>query len=277
MESHEIDRIAAAIDQATEQPARFPSKRLGPSKLGHDCPAYLWHYWHWTAKLSVGGDKARVIESSAADEARIINWFRAAGWEVRDRDKSGEQITVRRMNGHIVSKVDGIIRHPEFFNGEWLLLEIKAKSRKRFTPLLNVKSFQEKEPQEYAQVVYYLEALQLARALHVSYCRDDGRLFMQIIEADPEFVQDRERLAESAIKSAVPLARISNNPTYFKCKNCEFVQPCHYAAAPPRSCRSCAHCAPSYDEAGKMICHRWQSIIPDEFLEVGCDDYLRLI
>lgn len=271
------DRVVADLDHVTTSKEHFPSRRLGPSKLGHECPAYVWHYWHWTAKISVKGARFRVIESAVDDERRLLDWLKIAGWNIKHRDERGEQLKVRKHNGHVVAKVDGIGAHTAYFGGKDVIIEAKAKSKTRFNLMRNPKSFREKEPQEYAQAVYYADAFGLDYTLHINYCRDDGQIYPVTVESDPKYVAQLNELAESAMNSTVPLAKLSNNPTYFKCKNCEFVQPCHFSAAPPKSCRSCQHCKPAYDVPGEMYCSYWRRVIPEDFLTKGCDNYLRLI
>lgn len=270
------EQIVAQIDAVSEG-AEFPSRRLGPSKLGHVCTAYPWHLYRWSAKVTKKGKHQRTAASGKDDERRVLAAMKAAGWQIRDIGPDGEQITVRSHNGHVVSKVEGVGTHADWFHAQPVLIEVKGMNKRRFNGVRSGKPLREVEPQYYAQIIVYMQKLNLAYCVFVAYCRDDGELFVVTVAADPVEAERLDDLAWSILRSKLPLAKVSNNATNHICKQCDMIEPCQFRAAPPRTCRSCLHCTASETDFGMMHCERWGNSIPDDFIETTCDQYTRLI
>jgi hypothetical protein len=53
--------------------------------------------------------------------------------------------------------------------------------------------------------------------------------------------------AGEIIFSDKPPAKLSNDPSFFGCKFCEFAQLCHGDKRPEVNCRTCAHATPEQD------------------------------
>jgi len=256
--------------------AVFPSKRLPPSKLGHVCHAYVWHTFRWSALITKNPKHARTAEAGKEDERRVIARLRAAGWKITDF-VDGAQIRVETYNGHIVSEVEGVGRHPVHFKNQDVLLEVKSMKRSRFNPVKSGKPLSVVEPQHYAQIVYYMDKLKLPYCVYIAYCRDDGELFCHIIPANKVEARRLDELATSIIRSKIPLAKISTNATNHICKQCEMIEPCQFRAAPPKSCHSCFHGVASETDKGRWHCELACASIPPAVVLEGCELYQRII
>lgn len=264
------------IDAATTS-KEFPSRRLGPSKLGHECAAYPWHLWRWSAQVTRKGPQKRVQDSGNDDEARVISTLRLAGWEIDDRNEHGNQYTFKSHNGHVVHKIEGFARHSRFFPGIRVLLEIKSKNQRIFNLIASDKPLRQVAPKDWAQCIVYMHRLELKYCAYFAYHRDTGKIVMRVINADPEEATRLEALAWSIMTSKVPLSKLSNQATNHVCKQCDMIEPCQFRAAPPRTCRSCVNSTPSQDVEGRMHCEIWGDPIPDDFILTTCDRYTRII
>lgn len=207
----------------------------------------------------------------------MIGRLRAAGWEIIDFAPNGEQIRVETFNGHCVSEVEGVGRHPKHFGGAWVLIEVKSMKRSRFNPVRSGKPLKDVEPQHYSQLIHYMDKLKLNFCAYFAYCRDDGDIFAHIIAADPIEAARLDDLVMSIGRSKIPLAKVSKNPTNHVCKQCDMLEPCQFAAAPPKTCRSCFHGCPSETDHGRWHCEKAGQSVPHEIVAVGCELYERII
>lgn len=271
------EQIVDEIDLADAGEPAFPSRRLPPSKLGHECSAYPWHLFRWSAKVRKPGSVARLGKGGKDDEARVINSLRLAGWKINDRGDGGEQHTGRSHNGHVVSKIEGFAENPKWFAGETVLLEIKGLNRRRFNLIKSGKPLRLVEQQHWAQAIKYMHQFHLRYCLYIAICRDTGELWAHIIAADDDAAQVLNDLAWSIIRSKVPPGKISNVATNHVCKQCDMIGPCQLGEPPPRTCRSCFYCVPSETDFGQMHCEKWASTIPEDYIETTCNQYTRII
>jgi hypothetical protein len=72
---------------------------------------------------------------------------------------------------------------------------------------------------------------------------------------------------------------VSNDPSWFVCKMCDFAEHCHGEKAPAVNCRTCAHSTPmTGSDGGEWHCAKMEEAqcdesIDDETMRKGCHDH----
>jgi hypothetical protein len=200
-------------------------------------------------------------------ENSLVKYLRQAGWIVQDTDPSKEgkkfnQWNFTAIDGHVSAYLDGIMYHPEFFEGQKVLLELKTMAKGRFGRLQSKKSVMVTEPEYHGQVQLYMHGYNLNFCVFFAECQDTQEIYVEVIRRDPEYAQRLLMLADTVKNSRLRPARVAQSPTYHKCKSCEFLNICHYDAQVDRNCRSCVNAMAV--EGGRFYCNRWAAFIPNE-------------
>lgn len=259
------DKIKAQIDTVTSRPAQY-SWRIKPSNLGSDCVAKLWYAYRWAKRKPIEGRIGRIFGVGSAFEAPIMEWLRAAGWEILDKDpnKVGtkyEQWNFKALDGHISAYLDAKGRHPEYLNNAWLNVEAKSYKKSRFGQLVN-KGVKASDYEYYTQLSIYAEAENLAGTLFFAMCKDDSDIHIEIIPRDDETAHRAMRIAQTIKDSRARPARIAESAAFHTCKMCDFVGVCHLGEPVDRNCRSCVYVVPI--AGGRFACSGWNMVIPGE-------------
>lgn len=249
------------------------SVRISPSNLGEECAAATWYRWRWAIEPpKADGRMARYNSRGEDNENHIIEWLRATGWTIYDRDEKGEQIAITDFSGHMYGKCDSVGNHPIHTNGQNILIEYKYINYKRFSAL-TTKPLIEADFKYYCQIVLYMDYLGLPACMFFPASRNDEDLKPTIIPADPTQAKMLRDKAHTVMTSKLRPARIAESPAFFKCKICEFIDICHNDKPLVKSCRSCVHCIPI--DNGKFHCNKWQATIPSkEAIKAGCDEWV---
>jgi len=102
--------IDAAIEAAER--AQPPRDYLGASRIGERCARKLVYEVTHTPKdagKEFLGPILRVFEAGHQFEALSICWLRAAGFDLRTRNRAGEQFGFSVAGGRIRGHIDGVI------------------------------------------------------------------------------------------------------------------------------------------------------------------------
>lgn len=260
------DRITAAVDDVTAKPGKF-SWRIKVSALGGPCVAKQWYGFRWVAKKGIPGKLARIFEDGNTYEPRIVEWLRASGWTVQDKDPSKigtkyEQWNFKALDGHISAFLDGIGSHPEFTEGVDVLIEAKSYNKRRFGELVRHKAVKAADYEYYVQICCYMEAYNLPWCVFFCVCKDDADLYIEVVPRDPDTATRAMRIATTVRDSRARPGRIAETPSYHKCQQCDFVDVCHLGSTPLRNCRSCVNAIAT--DGGKFGCATFNELIPNE-------------
>lgn len=260
------DQIADGIETHTARPAKY-SWRIKPSKLGGECIAQIWYAFRWVSRSPIEGQSARRMDRGTDRENSLVRYLRQAGWTVQDTDPSKEgrkfnQWNFKAFDGHVSAYLDGIIWHADYFGGFKVLLELKTMAKGRFGRLASKRSLMVTEPEYYGQIQLYMSGYALPYCVFFAECQDTQEIYVEVIRFDPEYAARLLTIAEAVKNSRLRPARVAQSPTYYGCKNCEFLHVCHYDANVDRNCRSCVNAIAA--EGGRFYCDKWKAFIPDE-------------
>jgi hypothetical protein len=254
--------IQQLIDRAHEAKREEPRHYLGVSELGTECERALWYSFRWALLPHAEGRMMRIWRTGHESEATLVGDLEAIGIKVR---RQQEEIS---FGGHILGHIDGTALSVPGAEKTEHLLELKSAKLERYN-LLEKKGVKEAEPKYWVQMQGYMLALGLTRALFVSRCKDDERLYSERVHFEREPTEAWvERGHRVSLMSDAP-ERIDERPSFYKCKMCDWIDLCHKAKSTDAvNCRTCAHS--SALESGEWKCERWGAIIPVENQREGC-------
>ena len=238
------DPTLAAADRALEGAETGKARRryLGMSSIGDACERKLWisyHAYYTPAPFDAATLKrfadGHASEDVLANRLRLVPGLTlmtvdpGTGWQWALSDYDG------RFKGHMDGVMLGLIQAPT----AWHVWEAKSTGEKKFGELSKFKAkLGEKQalkawnPVYWTQAQCYMGYAGIDRH-YLTACTPGARDWMSVrTEFDPiAFLQAKDKAAR-ILNAKGPLARVSNDPSWFQCRMCEFAEPCH-ADAPP--------------------------------------------
>jgi hypothetical protein len=273
------DAIASRIEKDIDQWCQTqyddgPRSHLGASIIGHECERYIWFSFRWMYYQVFSGRMQRLFQRGHLEEYRIFEWLEGIGFKTQTVQLDGKQIRIVFAEGHGGGSTDGVgILPARYGSFEPILLEMKTQKDKKFS-LLQGSGVQKEKPMHYTQASVYGRRLGIRYCLYIAVNKEDDDLDVEIIELDWDLADAEINKAEKIINSHFPPPRISENPSFWKCKFCPAVSVCHLGAPVMKNCRSC-HFAEAMPNA-QWACHRWNTIIPPTEIPKGCDAWTQL-
>jgi hypothetical protein len=266
----------AKIYQAYESDAEEGNRpHLGASLIGHACERYLWMTFRWVDAKKFPGRMLRLFETGQLAEARFTANLRRIGVEVHDTTPDGKQWRVSDLGGHFAGSMDGAGRGFPEAPKTWAVLEYKTHGEKSFNELVKNK-VQKAKPQHYAQMQVYMGYTGMDRAMYMAVNKNTDDLYTEWVHFDPvEFAKLKAR-AERVVTANEPPLRISNDPSWFVCKMCDFHEHCHGEAAPAVNCRTCAHSTAELDGDSRWTCAiqgHGALDVPTSIQRTGCSQH----
>lgn len=273
------DALASRIEKDIDQwcQAQYddgPRSHLGASIIGHECERYIWFSFRWMYYQLFSGRMQRLFQRGHLEEYRIFQWLEGIGFKTKAVQLDGKQIRIVFAEGHGGGSTDGIGILPERYGSfQPILLEMKTQKDKKFN-ILQGSGVQKEKPMHYTQASVYGRRLGIHYCLYIAVNKEDDDLDVEVIELDWDLADAEINKAEKIINSHFPPPRISENPSFWKCKFCPAVGICHLGAPVMKNCRSCYFAEAMPDAQWK--CHKWNAIIPPEAIMNGCDAWTQL-
>lgn len=268
-------QIEADIDEwCQKQYDDGPRSHLGASIIGHECERYIWFSFRWMYYEVFSGQMQRLFNRGHLEETRIFEWLTGIGFQTQAVAVDGKQIHIAFAEGHGGGSTDGVgILPARYGTFEPLLLEMKTQKDKKFAILQGSGVVKEK-PMHFSQASVYGRQLGLHYCLYISVNKENDDLDVEVIELDWDLADAEMNKAESIINSHFPPRRISENPSFWKCKWCPAAGVCHLNAPVEKNCRSCWNAEAVADK--RWMCHKWNALIPPEVIPQGCDAWTTL-
>ncbi len=222
---------------------------LGASSIGDECIRKV-QLQYMQKDQKVSAKQIRTFDIGHCLEDLIIQWLKIAGFQLKTRDKNGEQFGFSVAGGRFAGHVDGIIlSFPEEFasaaetTGQGsALFASAAEVTAQGSSLLEIKTMNHKswndtqkrgvlvsKPVYYSQVQLYMAYMNLDRCLFVALDKDTSNLYFEIIPFDPGMAQKYSDRAVQIIKATENnelLPCVSGDSSFFLCKMCGFRDHC---------------------------------------------------
>jgi hypothetical protein len=227
-----IDAALVAADRS-----KPPRDYLGASRIGEPCSRKLVYEVTQAPKddgKEFEGAILRIFDAGHQLEDLCIGWLRAAGFDLRTRNRSGEQFGFAIADGRIRGHIDGVIIAGPDVGIVWpALFEHKALSQKSWNDVVK-RGVSEARPVYFAQVQLYMAYMQLPIALFTATNRDSLTLYHEIVPFDAAEAQALSDKAVTVIRAAEAgelMPRIATAPDFHLCRCCDFAKRCWDAAA----------------------------------------------
>lgn len=266
----ELDTIESRIDKALSSRPEVPRPHFGISGIGELCERKAWLKFRWAVLEQFEGRILRLFQRGHREEESIVRYLRMAGLEIKNTGWDQKKVD---LGSHVMGSIDGIIvsgvpEAPEKPH----ILEIKTHSKKSFDDLER-HGVEKSKPDHWAQMQGYMIGSGIDRALYVSVCKDDDRLYTERVRLDrtkAEALVIRARRIAASDRMPVPQ---STDPTFYSCKWCPAHSFCFESHVTKEvNCRTCAH---STAEAnGTWSCAIHGANIPVEFQREGCRSHV---
>lgn len=246
---------------------------LGASLIAGPCERALWYTFHWCATKDVDGRLARLFETGHLAEPRMAENLRAIGVELYTEQPGGGQWTVKDIGGHFGGSMDGAGRGFPEAPKSWAVWECKTSGTKAFEEL-KAKGVKQAKPQHYGQMTIYMGYTRMHRAMYTVICKETDEIYTEWVHFDQVEFDRLVARAQRVIGAKEPPPRITKDPSFYKCRWCDFHSVCHLAKLPEVNCRTCAHSTPEMDGEARWSCARWKADVPVDHQRSGCGSHV---
>lgn len=288
-------------------------EHLGGSLIGRECSRQIWLSWRWALPVSFPGRILRLFDTGHREEPRLVADLRATGATVFDHNPvTGGQFRVSAHGGHLGGSLDslllGIVEAPK----SWHVGEFKTCNEKTYKQLTHddpsKAGVRNAKPEHFGQMQTYvglwnekvddirkrleggvelvgLEELvclkigKIKRMLYLARCKNDDRIYSERVHFDRAIFEELKSKARRILETDEAPDRISEDPSFWKCKWCDFQAVCQpnapSAKIPSKNCRTCAFSSPVLEGKGaRWRCSRLDIPLSPESQFAACDDHL---
>jgi len=228
-------QITALVDAGMQRVRSAQTQReyLGASRLGASCERAL-QYEFAKAPVDSGRDAdgrlLRIFRRGHVMEDCMVDWLRAAGFDLRTRKANGDQFGFSAAGGRLQGHIDGVIvGGPEGFTYP-ALWENKCLGSKSWRDL-EKSGLAVAKPVYAAQVAIYQAYLELHEqpAIFTAVNADTMEIYTELVPFDGALAQrmsDRALKVISATDAGELLPRGFLDPTHFECRMCAWQDRC---------------------------------------------------
>jgi hypothetical protein len=112
-----------------------------------------------------------------------------------------------------------------------------------------------------------------SRAIYIVVNKNDDDIYTERLEYDKAEAQSIIDKALAVITATEPPVGISQDPSWYECKFCDYHSICHGTDVPAPTCRSCAHATPEMDGDARWSCTAHQNDISVSTQRTGCGQH----
>lgn len=226
---------------------------LGASLIGRECARELWYSFRWATSKKFDGRMLRLFNRGHLEEPRMVALLMLIGCEVWQVDKNGKQFRIGGHRGHFGGSLDAVVRGiPDLPPDQACLSEFKTHNDKSFAKLIS-EGVMSAKWEHFIQQQIYMGKNGLNWSLYLAVNKNNDELHGELVQFDPIIYGKYLERSVATIDEVTPPPRISESPSWFKCKFCDHKALCHEVkTVPARNCRTCLHSR--VEDAGAWIC-----------------------
>lgn len=278
--------LRAVADKIIEQQNGRKRNYLGMSEIGNECWRMLWYRFrnvleeHLKLQSILAIEDGYKQEDIMAERLRLIKEITLHTVDPETGNQFAFSLLGGHFRGHCDGKIFGIFEAPATPH----IWENKAVNEKKFNELKKLilevgekQALYEWDIVYYIQAVIYMHSANLSRH-YMTVQSPGGRDFTSCrTEANTKDALSTIAKAETIITADKPLARLSENRSFFKCNWCLMKEICFDSKVPAVNCRTCAFSEPLINDPtgeGHWKCYKKNM----EFTGNGavCDKHLFL-
>jgi hypothetical protein len=229
------DTVNARIDAAlvAENATRPQRDYLGGSRLGDICSRRLQYEYLKAPRDPDGGFSGKSLRIFALGhvlEDLAIEWLRKAGFDLRTRNRHGEQFGFTAAGGRVQGHADGVIvAGPDGFAAP-ALWECKSANAKNWREIAK-HGVAKAKPVYAVQIALYQAYLGLTEtpALFTAINKDSCEIWHELVPFDGALAQaasDKAVQILRACDAGEQLPRHTTDPEHFECRFCSYAARC---------------------------------------------------
>lgn len=248
----DIDPTLEAADEALEEEynanQRKSSGSIGMGTIGDSCSRKLWYRFRRAKKVRFNAKTVKAFVDGHTGEALQAERLRRVKGIELITHINDNQIEFKWFNGHVRGFCDGQILGLLQAPKSWHIWEHKQTNEKKLEKLKKLKEEKgEKnalyawDPTYHAQAQLYMHFSGFSRH-YMTIATPGGRETISCrTDYDKEYALKLLEKAESIIFTDDAPSRISNTPSWYECKFCDFQDICHEKKLPEINCKTCLH------------------------------------
>ncbi len=230
-----VDEVNALIDRAlvAENAMRPQRDYLGGSRLGESCSRKLQYEYLKVPKddgADFTGKSLRIFALGHVLEDLAIEWLRKAGFDLRVRNRHGEQFGFSAAGGRVQGHADGVVVAAPNGVAVPALWECKSANAKNWRDIVK-RGVSVAKPIYAAQIALYQAYLGLTEhpALFTAVNKDTCELWHELVPFDASLAQvtsDKAVKILRACDAGELLPRHTADPEHFECRFCAWKERC---------------------------------------------------
>lgn len=230
-----VDEVNTCIDQAlvAENATRPQRDYLGGSRLGESCSRRLqYEYLKAPKDADAGftGQSLRIFALGHVLEDLAIEWLRKAGFDLRVRNRHGEQFGFSAAGGRVQGHADGVVLAAPNGMAVPALWECKSANAKNWRDIAK-RGVTLAKPIYAAQIALYQAYLGLTEhpALFTAINKDTCEIWHELVPFDGALAQaasDKAVQILRACDAGEQLPRHTADPEHFECRFCAWKERC---------------------------------------------------
>ncbi len=226
------DTVNEYIDAALKKAREGEVKRnyLGASRLGEPCARKLAYEYRGDEGAPFSARTLRIFAKGHVFEDLMIEWLRAAGFDLKTRNKAGGQFGFETMGGRVQGHIDAVILSGPVDLGHPypLLFECKSLNDKSWSNLQ--KNGLEKANNTYfVQCNIYMGYLDLPACLFSALNKNTAEIYHEFIRFNSAVAQqysDRAVDIITTVAAGYLPPRITDDPEFYLCRWCDYKKIC---------------------------------------------------
>ena len=228
------DAFVAAVNAGLTKKRAEQTRRqyLGASMWGEPCArrlAYGYHQVPVDEGREFKGDTLRIFDMGHDCEARVAEYLRAAGFDLKTENSEGKQFGFSAAEGRLKGHIDGVILAGPALPGLTYpcLWENKGLNDKGWKDCVN-KGVKKAKPLYYAQAQTYMTYKEVGVTLFTALNRNTGEIMAEVIHHNAKDAQEYSDRAVRVIQTTHPeeLPRAGHDDTSYLCKWCDHRKRC---------------------------------------------------
>jgi len=246
---------------------------LGISVIGKECSRMIWYSFRWVKLIQHDPRMRRLFARGHREEPLFEQFLLWAGFSLRTIDpRTDKQYKLSLLNGHYGGSGDGIAL-VRWLDDLPVLAEFKTHNNKSFEAL-KADKVKKAKPEHWVQMCGYGRDFDIKYAVYCAVNKDTDEWYFEFLELDWKVADEAEKRAADIIYTQTPPQRINENPSYFKCKYCDYHDECHHGKPIEKNCRSCINAIPGANASWDCSLH---GAIPRDFLVKGCNQWKGIV
>jgi hypothetical protein len=279
------DPTLAAADRALEDAGNrnYNMPSIPMSSIGAPCDRAIWYAFRWAAIPWFSADTIKKFEDGHhCEDAQARRLRRVQGLDLWTIDPdTGKQFEAVLYDGHFKGRIDGLVLGLIQSPKRPAIWEHKATDETKLRKLEKLKAehgeknaLHEWDYRYWATAQCYMRCFEIDRH-YLTVSSPGGR---RTISCRTEYdAAEAEKLlarADRLIKADRAPPRISEDPSWYQCKMCDFHAVCHQGAPAAVTCRSCLFSSPM--PAGHWECAKFELPMDRDEQRLACSQHLFL-